>query len=197
VKKETGEEPFFDHGNALYFLSEHELANGNLSFDLFYNLDADDSGDDEVGVGYEWAFTASYSTKLGAWNLNTQFVFGDNGDEDFQGNADRTGNFWGVIIEPSIYLIEDKLEFVARYAYQGSEEDEGIRTNSRYFRDNAVNADINGGRGDAHHSIYAGLNYYFCDHRSKILLGVEYDSLDTPDGDADATTLWAAYRIYF
>ena len=131
--------------------------------------------------------------------LVESIVFGDNGDEDYQGNADRTGNFWGLIIEPSVYLIEDKLEFVARYAYQGSEEDEGIRTNSRYFRggDPLDGADINSGRGDSHHSIYAGLNYYFCDHYSKVLLGVEYDKLDTPDGDADAVTLWAAYRMYF
>ena len=28
---------------------------------------------------------------------------------------------------PSTYLIDDKLEFVARYVYQASEEAEGIR----------------------------------------------------------------------
>ena len=124
-------------------------------------------------------------------------AYGDNGGSDYESNPDRQGSFWGVVIMPSTYIIEDKLEFVARYAYQGAEEDEGIRTNSRYFRDNAVDADINSGRGDSHHSIYLGLNYYLCGHNSKVLLGVEYDKLDTPDGDADATTLWAAYRTYF
>jgi len=184
-------------GSAIYALSEFKLSNGDdLSFDLFYNLDADGSGEDEVGVGYEWAATAAYGTKVGNWDLRTQLVLGDNGDTDYQGNPDRTDLFWGVIIEPSTYLIKDKLEFVTRYAYQGSREDEGIRINSRYTRANN-GGDVNGGRGDSHHSIYAGLNYYLCNHHAKVLLGAEYEMLDTPTGDVDATTLWAAYRMYF
>ncbi|MBT8038169.1 MAG: OprO/OprP family phosphate-selective porin [Verrucomicrobiae bacterium] len=192
----------WSHGNALYLLSEHELSCGTLSFDLFYNLDADASGDDEVGVGYEWAASASYVTDIGSWNLLTQVVYGDNGDTSYQGatKKSQTGHFWGVIIEPSTFIIEDKLEFVARYAYQGSSEDEGIRTNSRYTRANH-GGDVNSGRGDAHHSLYAGLNYYLCDHNAKFMVGVEYETLDTPNAgtqeDADATTLWAAYRMYF
>ncbi len=186
----------FDHGNAFYLLSEHKLATGNLSFDFFYNLDADGTDGDEVFVGYEWAATAAYLTTVGSWNLDTQIVFGDNGGADYQGSDSRTGNFWGVIIEPSKFIIEDKLEFVARYSYQGSEEDEGIRSNSRYARgDHGGN--VNGGRGDSHHSIYAGLNYHFCGHNSKLLVGVEYEDLDTPNGDVEATTLWSAYRIHF
>ena len=86
---------------------------------------------------------------------------------------------------------------MARYAYQGAEEDEGIRTNSRLFRAEILDNDVNGGRGDSHHSIYAGLNYYFRGDKSKVLFGIEYDNLATPDGSADATTLWAAYRTYF
>jgi hypothetical protein len=92
--------------------------------------------------------------------------------------------------------MEDKLEAVARYAYLAGDDSAGIRTNSRYFRrDNG--GDVNSGRGDEHHSIYAGLNYYFCGHKSKIMTGVEYETLDTDEGDADATTLWLAYRTYF
>ena len=48
--------------------------------------------------------------------------------------SDREGNFYGLVVMPSTYLIDDKLEFVARYVYQASEGDEGIRPNSRYFR---------------------------------------------------------------
>ncbi|MBT8043477.1 MAG: OprO/OprP family phosphate-selective porin [Verrucomicrobiae bacterium] len=189
----------WSHGNAIYLLSEHEFDCGTVSFDLFYNLDADGSGDDEVGVGYEWAATASYVTDLGEWNLLTQLIYGDNGDTDYQRQG-RDGKFWGVIIEPSTYIVEDKLEFVARYAYQGSSEDAGIRVNSRYTRANH-GGNVNGGRGDEHHSLYAGLNWYLCDHNAKFMFGVEYETLDTPNAgteeDADATTLWAAYRMYF
>ena len=94
-------------------------------------------------------------------------------------------------------IIEDKLEFAASYMYQASEEDEGIRAYSRYFRAGAHEGDVNSGRGDSHHSIYAGLNWYLCGQNSKVQVGVQYDTLDTPDGDASATTLWGAYRMYF
>ena len=39
---------------------------------------------------------------------------------------------------PSTYLIDDKLEFVARYVYQASEGDEGITANSRYFQSSEI-----------------------------------------------------------
>ncbi|BDS06687.1 hypothetical protein NT6N_17270 [Oceaniferula spumae] len=188
----------WDHGTALYLSSAHKVGSGNLVFDLFYNLDADNSGDDEVGVGYEWAASVSYERQIANWNLMVNGIYGDNGDTDYVSKS-RSGSFWGVVIMPSTYIIEDKLEFVARYAYQGSSENEGIRTNSRYFRADNDGA-VNSGRGDSHHSIYAGLNYFLCGHNSKIMVGVEYETLDTPNvgnEDADATTLWAAYRMYF
>ena len=93
-------------------------------------------------------------------------------------------------------LIADKLEAVVRHPYQGSDEAEGIATNSRYLR-RQHDADVNGGRGDAHHSLYAGLNYFACGHNAKIMSGVEWESLDTAGGDMDALTLWLAFRRYF
>ena len=182
-----------DQGSAIYFSSTHKLDHGNVLFDVFWNIDTDD--DSEL-ASYEWAATLGYETTVGNWDLVADLAFGDNGDTDFAG-ADRGGNFWGVTLTGSRYIIDEKLEFVARYAYQGAEEDEGIRTNSRLFRADILDNDVNGGRGDSHHSIYAGLNYYFRGDKSKVLFGIEYDNLATPDGSADATTLWAAYRTYF
>ena len=184
-------------GNALYLSNKFKVGeDSSVLIDFFYNLDADDSGKDEVGVGYEWAASIAYETAIANWNFMINLIYGDNGDEDYAG-TDRDGSFYGLVIMPSTYLIEDKLEFVARYMYQGSEEDEGIRTNSRYFRAAVLDHDVNSGRGDSHHSIYLGLNYFLCGHNSKIMVGAEWETLDTPDGDADATTLWAAYRMYF
>jgi len=196
----------WDHGNAIYLSSAHKVGNGNLVFDFFYNLDtskrAGTRGYDEVGVGYKWATSVSYETKLSNWNLMINAIYGDNGDTTYAGAKNRSGNFYGFVIMPSTYLIEDKLEFVTRYAYQGSSDDQGIRTNSRYFRAIHHGGNVNGGRGDSHHSVYAGLNYFLCGHNSKVMVGVEYETLDTPNAggtrnDADATTLWAAYRLYF
>ena len=183
-----------DQGSAVYFSSTHKLSHGNVLFDAFWNIDTDD--DSELAT-YEWATTLGYETTIGDWDFVADLAFGDNGDDALAG-ADRAGNFWGVTLTGSRYIIEDKLEFVARYAYQGSEEDEGIRTNSRLFRSETIlDNDVNDGRGDSHHSLYAGLNYYFYGDKSKVLVGIEYDNLDTPEGSADATTLWAAYRFYF
>ena len=83
-----------------------------------------------------------------------------------------------------------------RYSYQGSDEAQGIATNSRYLRRNH-GADVGGGRGDEHHSLYAGLNYYACGHNAKIMSGVEWETLQTMSGDVDALTLWLAFRTYF
>ncbi|MBK1830277.1 hypothetical protein JIN77_06050 [Verrucomicrobiaceae bacterium R5-34] len=185
-----------NHGSAWYLSSSFDLGGSNLLFDFFYNNDADDSGDDEIGVGYEWVASAAYETQLANWNLMVNVAYGDNGSSDYV-KEERSGKFWGVVVMPSTYLIEDKLEFVARYSYMGSDEEEGVRTNSRYFRADVLDHDVDGGRGDSHHSIYAGLNWYLCGHNSKIMVGAEYETLDAPEGDADATTLWAAYRMYF
>lgn len=196
----------WDHGNAIYLSSAHKLDSGSLVFDFFYNLDTSKTngtkGHDEVGVGYEWAASVSYETKLANWDLMVNAIYGDNGGTTYAGRKSRSGSFYGFVVMPSTYIIEDKLEFVTRYAYQGSSEDQGVRTNSRYFRASHHGGNVNGGRGDSHHSIYAGLNYFLCDHNSKVMVGVEYETLDTPNAGgakngADATTLWAAYRMYF
>ncbi len=186
----------WDAGSAIYASTQFEALNGDITLDLMYNLDQDDN---PIGLGYKWATSAAWEGNIGSWDLAVNAIIGDNGD---QSNADREGSFYGLVVMPSKYIIEDKLEFVARYAFQGSSEDEGIRVNSRYLRrdissDGSVDADINSGRGDSHHSIYAGLNYYFCGDNSKVMTGIEYDTLSADTGDVDATTLWFAYRMYF
>jgi hypothetical protein len=129
--------------------------------------------------------------------------FGDNGDADNGvNNARRQGNFWGAVVMPYYWIVDKKLQAVVRYQYAGSSEDQGIRTNSRYVRrDHGPVANVNSGRGNEHHSIYAGLNYLICGDNLKIMTGVEYEWLNTPgvglEGDVTATTLWCAFRTYF
>jgi hypothetical protein len=53
------------------------------------------------------------------------------------------------------------------------------------------------GRGDEHHSVYGGLNYFLCGHNAKIMAGVEWETLQTMSGDVDALTWWLAWRMYF
>ncbi len=177
-------------GIALYANGTWELGNGDsVIADFLYN-DAYGSSDNEVGL-YDWALALAYLTEKNGWDLLLQGTLGDNGD----GRGDRGGSFWGLVAMASRNL-SDNIEAVLRYSYQGADEAEGIATNSRYLR-RSHDADAGGGRGDQHHSIYAGLNYLACGHNAKIMTGVEWETLDAAGGDVDALTLWLAFRTYF
>lgn len=137
-------------------------------------------------VGADWAVSVTYTTEVGAFDLFVNSTYGsyDNGD------------VYGVVVMPSTFLIEDRLEAVVRYQWAHSTGDD-LRLQSRNVR-NVYRADgIRDLRGDDHHSIYAGLNYYLCDHNLKLMAGVEYETLDGPAVDTEATTLWGAVRFYF
>ncbi len=163
-----------------------------LIMDFIYHDDSSDAIAD--WIGYEWAASAAYTGSCDRWGYMANVIVADHGD--VLGKPDRSGLFYGIIGMGTYDLIEGTLEAVAQYQWQGSEESEGVRTNSRLFRiDNG--GDVNSGRGDSHHSLYGGLNWYLCGDNAKVMVGVEYQNLDTPDGDADSTTLWAAYRMYF
>lgn len=184
-------------GEAYYANITAELGNGDeILLDFLYN-DANGTPDNEVGdnVGsdlYEWALSLAYVAERGPWEFLVNGTVGDNGDV----GANREGTFWGLVVMPSYWVLADKLEAVARYAYQGSDESQGIRSNSRYLRRDH-GGDVAGARGDEHHSIYGGLNYFLCGHNAKIMAGVEYEDLQTPVGDVDALTWWLAFRMYF
>lgn len=169
----------------VYLSSTHSLDSGELIFDLIVNTDAEQAED----YTNNWAASVAYRTDIWDWDWAFNVVLGDNESD----NEDREGFFGGLVIQPSKFIYEDKLELVGRYYFQASSEEEGIRVNSRYSR----GALGNDGRGDFHNSVYAGLNYYFCGDRAKIMTGVEYETLSTPDDDNSATTLWSAVRFYF
>ena len=74
-----------------------------------------------------------------------------------------------------------------------------IRPNSRNLRNVAGHETPGRGiaGGDDNHTFYAGLNYFLCDHNAKVMVGAEYETLDGDRVDLEATTLWAAFRMYF
>lgn len=150
-----------------------------FNFDFLYNDVS--AGDDDL-FGQDWATSLSYNTEIGNWDLMANAVYGklSNGESAY-----------GLVVMPSTFIIPDKVEFVTRYQYAGSSADT-LKLTKRYARG------VEGGAGDSNHTLYAGLNYFFCDHNSKLQAGVEYETLENVAGDsADATTLWLAYRMYF
>lgn len=169
-----------------------------LIIDFIYH--DDDSNEENLDwIGYDWATSIAYQGNCGRWGYIANAIVGDHGDVyDSDGNReeDRGDMFYGAILTGTYWIAEGTLEAVGQYQWQGSEESEGVRTNSRYFRaDNG--GDVNSGRGDSHHSIYTGLNWYLCGDNAKLMGGVEYQHLDTPDGNADAFTFLFAFRTYF
>lgn len=158
--------------------------------------------DDGTGVtlNYKWASSLALTAQQGRANYLVNLIYGDNRDDAAD---DRGGDFWGFVFLPSYWLVEDKLDAVFRYQYQGASEDKGIRLNSRYARTAGTPKQEDlpsalAGRGDQHHSAYLGLNYYFCGDHSKIMAGVEYDDLNSDGDDVyQGFTYFLAYRMYF
>lgn len=170
---------------------EHKLV-----ADFLYN----DSGvGQENQWPYEWALSLRSEYVADRWGVMTEAFIGDNGDEgNGVTNGERQGHFWAGVVTPYYYLIPDHLQLGFQYQYAGSSGDEGIRTSSRYLRrQHDFGVDDNSGRGNEHHSFYLGLNYLLCDHNAKIMTGIQYDDLNTPNGNVTGTTLWFAYRTFF
>lgn len=166
-----------------------------LATDMVYN-DVDRLGGDDDSLGYDWAVSISGDYEDGRFGMITDFIFGDNGD---QSRAAREGSFYGIMAMPYYWLVEDKLQGVVQVQHMAASDPEGVRINSRYGRraESYGITDLNGGRGDSHQSVYAGLNYYICDHNAKFMGGVEYQQMDTPKGDFDTLTYVLAFRSYF
>ena len=191
-----------------YYASVGYQATDNLSlrWDYIYNnADGDGFNGDDSLFRYNWATSVSAVYDRDEWGLITDLFYGDNGDiKNGVLGANRQGDFWGVGVMPYYWIVEEKLQGVLRYQYQGSSESEGIRVNSRYTRADhgpVVNRGINSGRGNEHHSIYGGVNYYLCGNNLKLQAGLEYEWLNTPGagtlGDVSALTTWFGFRSYF
>jgi len=178
------------------------------------------NGDDEANASEnpnspgafnpKWAVSLSTKSSKGRFGLLTDIIYGENGREHsmerrgLERRPEREGSFWGVVILPTYWLVEDRLEAVFRYQYAESSRPEGFRIGSRYSRraGESLNFtgpnDLSNGRGDSHHSAYLGLNYYLCGDNAKVMFGVEYDDLDSGSQDVyEGYTGWAAFRMYF
>ena len=196
---------------AIASFNDGQLYYGNLKWDVYDGPNGEDtdirwagfyqdrSGDDDVlAAGLDWAAALSLQHKDGPWEFHVEGIAGDNGR---QSNPDREGDFWAAVVMPSYWFEKDSLEGVVKFQYQGAEESEGIRLNSRYIRRAGSRQGVSSlanGRGDEHYSLYAGLNKLLCGHQHKVMAGVEYDSLHQDGNEIiDAVSVLVAYRTYW
>lgn len=196
--------PGWNDGTAYYSQYSFNLTEGS-NFDLkelvFSALSQDvDASDDALARGNEWGASAILRLHKGPWEFHSTIGGGENGA--FTSSL-RDGNFWGLSLMPMAWLVEDRVKFVSRYQYQHASSPEGIRLNSRYARSAGAKGDADlsftGGRGDRHHNLYFGINYYFCGNNMKLVSGIEYDDIETRDGlnVFKGWTASSAFRIYF
>ena len=161
---------------------------GDLVIDGLYTFGDENQGN--LATSNDYAWSVDYLTDVAGWE--TEFNVG--GARDFDGD-----NLFGASILGSKNITE-KLEFVGRLSYATGDHS-ALDSSSRYAReDDVVGGERDLVNGDDAFNAYVGLNYYFIGHNSKILLGVEYDHLsgaDNVEGNEDAFTLSAAYRLRF
>jgi hypothetical protein len=159
--------------------------------------DHDSLSDDALGYGWAAALSAAYDKK--EWGFILQAIYGDNGGGISAAIPRRQGDFHGFVVMPWYWIVEDKLQAVLQYQYASSPESQGLQLPARYLRaghdDPAV--DVDNGRGNEHHSLYAGLNWHLCPDRIRLMGGFQLDDLTTRTGEVKAYTWMLALRTAF
>jgi hypothetical protein len=176
----------WDGGRGYFTSIRTKIGGGKLRADLLY-VDATKE-EDEI-FGFDWATSLSYDQEIGDWNLFANGTYGRSED----------GDIYGIVVMPSIFIIEDRLEAVFRYQWAHSTELELRPGRSGHTSIRAV-AEADGvkiAKGDDNHAFYAGLNYYFCDDNLKLMTGIEYETLTGGITEMEATTVWGALRFFF
>jgi hypothetical protein len=180
----------WNDGQAYYLSLAHQTTDEwRFVLDFVGN---DQDGNDDF-LGYDWATALNAIYEKDRFGTIATLALGDNSD-----SGNRGGSFHSLMIMPYYWIIEDRLQGVFQYQYAGASEDEGIRANSRYVRSqHSAGVDVNSGRGDELHTLYAGLNYHICGDNAKIMAGIEYAALETPSGDVNALTYLVGFRTFF
>lgn len=116
--------------------------------------------------------------------IRSGVTFGDG----IEGQSD----LFGLEVMPT-YDLSDKWQFVCRYSYVYSPDDNGVRLN-RY------ESKIISGRSNEAHEGFVGINTYFYGHKLKWQNGVEYINTKDRANDGGKYNGWgvtSAFRMYF
>ena len=168
------------------FTTSKKLAKNNLwdkgevSFDYVYN----DTHEDANTRDFSQVISATSVFKKSYWGLQSDVSWGDS----HLGQSD----LFGVVLMPT-YKQNEKIQWVARYTYLNSSEDNGVRL-GRYERN------VVGERGDKYQEIYGGVNCFLNEHKLKLQAGVQYAKMDDNANDGGAYEGWGltlAMRSYW
>ena len=172
-------------------------ATDDLKLVLDYSQNNHDGNDDALGYGWATALSAIYQKK--EWGVITEAIYGDNGGGISAPITRRQGDFHAFVVMPWYWIVEDKLQAVVQYQYASSPESQGLQIPARYVRAEHENplVDVDNGRGNEHHYLYAGLNWHLCLDRVKVMGGFSIDDLTTRRSEIKAYTWQFAFRTAF
>lgn len=117
----------------------------------------------------------NFSFDTGQWGLRSDI----SAARGYLGQSDLRG----FMIMP-YYNFSEGLQFVMRYTFVESDEENGVRF-ARYEKE------VVAGRGDKYNELYAGLNYYWYGHKLKFQTGLQYADMDDRAADGGAYSGWA------
>ncbi|WP_411826720.1 hypothetical protein [Luteolibacter sp. AS25] len=159
----------------------------------------DAGANDELYSTWEWVVTPWMRLEHGRWGLRVSGALGQNEDK----LPGVEGTFGGIVIMPSLWLIEDHLQGVVRYEVIASEGPQGLTLPSRYAREAGLAGNegipaLAAGVGDFHESVYTGLIWTIVPKRFTMLTGLEWERLESKDSRVyQGLTGWFSARIVF
>ncbi len=162
---------------------------GEVSFDYVYN----DTHEEGNTRDFSQVISSSSKFKLNDWGLHSDISWG-------KGDLGQSDLF-GVVIMPT-YQQSEKVQWVARYTYLNSSEDNGVRL-GRYESkvvDEHGESIVSGERGDKYQEIYGGVNWFINDHKLKLQAGLQYAKMHDNANDGGAYDGWSftiAMRSYW
>jgi phosphate-selective porin OprO/OprP len=162
---------------------------GEVSLDYVYN----DTHEDGNTRDFSQVISTSSKFKQNDWGLQSDISWG-------KGDLDQSDLF-GVVVMPT-YQQNEKIQWVARYTYLSSSEDNGVRL-GRYDSkvvDEYGQSSVDGERGDKYQEVYAGVNWFINDHKLKLQAGLQYAKMDDNANDGGAYDGWSftvAMRSYW
>lgn len=138
----------------------------------------------DQGSSYEHVIALGTESDFGRLGLVTDIIIGAN--RQASGAIPAGDDTWGIVLMPT-YEITEKLEAVTKYAYM----DQGQNQRTQRFNVRQRVAD--------YHTFYAGLNYYICGEKLKVMAGYEYATGEEFGTGSDITSdSWMlAFRTYW
>lgn len=169
------------YGGVGYTFNEHHLVR-------FDNAVTNQSPANNAVRPYNYTAALSYQGDFLAGRLGLQ------SDLVTAIGQDDQPDLFGIIILPTFDLTE-KIQLVARYQYLVSNEENGVRLQSRYER---RAPELPTTFGNNYQALYGGVNYYIYKDRLKVMYGMEYSHMDLQRGGGfDGFTIVGAIRVWF